>query len=393
MIMQYRTGKHGERISLLGYGCMRFTRKGGAIDIDKAVREVEEAVRSGVNYFDTAYVYPGNEAAVGEILRRLGCRDQVYLATKLPQYLVRSRRGIDRYFDEELRRLGTDHIDFYLMHMLPDKNAWDKLIRYGIEDWIAEKKASGQIRNVGFSFHGDTAAFLEVLGAYDWDFCQIQYNYMDETAQAGRRGLETAAARGIPVVIMEPLRGGRLVFGLTDRAKQLLAREGRGRSAAEWGLRWLWDQPGVTCVLSGMNSLEMVRENCRIASEARAGEFTPEDFALIARLKQEVAGASKVDCTGCGYCLPCPQGVNIPGVFRCYNEIGIDGKKRARREYLQTTAMRRPSAGASRCVGCGRCEQHCPQRISIRQELKNAAGELETPAYKIVEQAYKLLKL
>jgi Predicted oxidoreductases of the aldo/keto reductase family len=391
--MQYREGRHGEQISVLGYGCMRFTRKGGGIDLDKAEREVMAAVGAGVNYLDTAYIYPGSEQAVGEILRRNGCRDRVYLATKLPQYLVRSAAGAERYFQEELRRLGTDHVDFYLMHMLSDLSAWEKLRGFGIEQWIQEKKDSGQIRNIGFSFHGDTASFLSVLDAYDWDFCQIQYNYMDETTQAGRRGLETAAARGIPVVIMEPLRGGRLASGLTGRAREFLAQEGRERSAAEWGLRWLWDQPGVTCVLSGMNSMEMVRENCRIASEARAGEFTPEDFTLIAKLKEEIGGALRVGCTGCGYCQPCPRGVNIPGIFRCCNEIGIDGRKRARHEYLQTTAMRRPSTGASRCVGCGKCEQRCPQHLAIRQELKNAARELETPACKLVEHAYAWLKL
>ena len=391
--MQYRTGRHGEQISVLGYGCMRFTRRGGGIDLPKAEREVLSAIDAGVNYLDTAYVYPGSEAAVGEILRRGGCRDRVHLAAKLPQYLVRSRRGIDSFFDEERRRLGTDHLDFYLMHMLSSRSAWEKLCRLGIEDWIREKKDSGQIRNIGFSFHGGTESFLEVLGAYDWDFCQIQYNYMDENSQAGRRGLEAAAARSVPVVIMEPLRGGRLATGLTPAARELLAREGQGRSAAEWSLRWLWDQPGVTCVLSGMNSPEMVAENCRAAGEARPGCLTPEDFALIARLREEIAGAVRVGCTGCGYCQPCPQGVNIPGVFRCCNEIPLDGLKRARREYLQTNAMRRPSTGASRCVGCGLCETRCPQHLDIRQELRAAARELETPAYRLTAAAYRLLRL
>ena len=391
--MQYRTGKHGERISLLGYGCMRFTRSGGGIDLDKAEREVMEAVHSGVNYLDTAYIYPGSEAAVGEILRRNRCRDRVYLATKLPQYLVRSRKAMDRYFDEERKRLGTDSVDFYLMHMLSDVSAWEKLRSYGAEEWIAEKKAAGQIRNIGFSFHGGTEAFLKVLNAYDWDFCQIQYNYMDETTQAGRRGLEAAAAAGIPVIIMEPLRGGRLAGRLPQGAQALLEREGRGRSAAEWGLRWLWDQPGVTCVLSGMNSLEMVRENCRIASEVRAGEFTGADRALIAGLKREISGVQKVGCTGCGYCQPCPRGVDIPGVFRCWNETGVDGKGKARREYMQTTAMRGPSSGGRHRIGCGKCEQHCPQHLPVRQALKQAAAELETPAYRAVELAYRLLKI
>ncbi|SMC34608.1 aldo/keto reductase [Papillibacter cinnamivorans] len=391
--MQYRPAKNGEPLSVLGYGCMRFTRKGSGIDLEKAEEEVMEAIRLGVNYFDTAYVYPGNEAALGGILQRNGCRGRVNIATKLPHYLVRSNRGMDRYFDEELRRLQTDHVDFYLMHMLTDIGSWEKLRGYGIEEWIRGKKQSGEIRNIGFSFHGNTASFLEVLGAYDWDFCQIQYNYMDETSQAGRRGLEAAAKKGIPVIVMEPLRGGRLAAGLPGSALKILEESGRGRSAAEWGLRWLWDQPGVTCVLSGMNSLEMVRENCAVASDVRAGEFSDGDFRLIARLKEEISGAVRVGCTGCGYCQPCPQGVDIPGVFRCWNEIPVDGLKRARKEYMMTTAMRRTPSGASRCIGCGKCETHCPQAIPIRAELKKAARDMETPAYQIVGRIYRLLKI
>ena len=178
-----------------------------------------------------------------------------------------------------------------------------------------------------------------------------------------------------------------------SQARELLAAEGRGRSAAEWGLRWLWNQPGVTCVLSGMNSLEMVRENCRIADLARPGEITEADFALIARLKEAIAQSQRVGCTGCGYCQPCPHGVDIPGVFRCWNEIGVDGAKRARREYLQTTAMRSPSTGAGQCVGCGKCEQHCPQAIPIRQALQEARHDLETPLYHLTAAAYRLLKI
>ncbi len=391
--MQYRTGLHGESISVLGFGCMRFTRRGGGIDLKKAEREVMAALDAGVNYFDTAYIYPGSEAALGEIFRRNHCRDRLFIAAKLPQYLLRSAKGIDRYFDEERRRLQTDSIDFYLMHMLSDLSAWEKLRSFGIEEWIRQKKASGEIRNVGFSFHGDTASFLQVLDAYPWDFCQIQYNYMDEHSQAGRRGLEAAAAKGIPVIIMEPLRGGQLAVRLPAPAQELLQREGQGRSAAEWGLRWLWDQSGVTCVLSGMNSLAMVEENCRAADQAYAGCLSPADRALIDRLRTLLSASMRIGCTGCGYCQPCPRGVNIPGVFRCWNEIPLDGRGKARREYMQTTAMRRPAAGASLCVGCGACEQHCPQGLAIRQGLKAASRELETPLYRIVEQGYRLLKI
>ena len=272
--MQYRNDRYGQPISLLGYGCMRFTKKGNSIDIDKAEREVMAAIRGGVNYLDTAYIYPGSEAAVGEILRRNGCREQVYIATKLPQYYIKSNGAIDRYFEEQLKRLGTDYIDYYLMHMLTDVTAWNKLKELGIEEWIAKKKREGSIRNLGFSFHGNTEMFLQILDAYDWDFCQIQYNYMDEHTQAGREGLRAAAARGIPVIIMEPLRGGKLVDLLPETAKKQIAGYLKKRTPAEWAFRWLWEQPEVTCVLSGMNSLDMVEENMRIADEVQEGEFS-----------------------------------------------------------------------------------------------------------------------
>ncbi|MGX8707407.1 MAG: aldo/keto reductase, partial [Bacteroidales bacterium] len=205
--MQYRKDKYGKPLSVLGYGCMRFTRKGGGIDIDKAEKELMAAYRSGVNYYDTAYLYPGSEAALGEILERNGIRDKVCIATKLPQYLVQRSAAFDRYFDEECRRLRTGYIDYYLMHQFTDFAQWEKLKALGILEWIAAKKQSGAIRNIGFSYHGNTGPFLKILEDYDWDFCQIQYNYLDETTQAGVEGLRAAAAKGIPVVIMEPLRG------------------------------------------------------------------------------------------------------------------------------------------------------------------------------------------
>ena len=227
--MQYRNDKTGKPLSMLGFGCMRFPQKGRSIDMEETEREILQAFHAGVNYYDTAYVYPGSEAALGEILERTGIRDRISIATKLPQYLVGSRAAVDKYFNEELSRLRTDHIDYYLMHMITDLFQWERLLKIGITDWIAEKKASGQIRNIGFSFHGNTDMFLKVLNAYDWDFCQIQYNYLDENSQAGRRGLEAAHAKGVPVIIMEPLRGGKLVR-LPRPAEEILGEEGREES-------------------------------------------------------------------------------------------------------------------------------------------------------------------
>ncbi len=382
--MLYRKDRHGEALSILGYGCMRFSRKGGGIDIDKTEQELLAAFRAGVNYFDTAYIYPGSEAALGEILERNGIRDRVNIATKLPQYLVKNQASLDKYFAEELARLRTDHVEYYLLHHLTDIVQWERLKGLGIEDWIAEKKASGAIRNIGFSYHGNTENFLKILDGCDWDFCQIQYNYMDETTQAGVDGLKAAAARSIPVIIMEPLRGGKLVNKLPDAARQLMADHPRGWSAAEWGLRWLWDQPEVTVVLSGMNSPEMVEENVRAASDAAAGVFTADDRAFLQRILGIIKEKEKVGCTGCRYCMPCPKGIDIPGIFSSYNEMSIYSKKSGRRQYFHTVGLAAEPSFVSQCVRCGKCEQHCPQGLPIREKLQEAEKALLPPPMKAV---------
>ena len=228
--MQYRKDRNGRDLSVLGYGCMRFTKKGSSLDLEKAEKEIMAAFRAGVNYYDTAYIYPGSEVLLGTVLERNGIRDKVYIATKLPQYMVNSLSGAEKTFREELSRLRTGYIDYYLMHMLTDVAQWERLKKIGILDWIREKKESGAIRNIGFSFHGNTENFLKILQDYDWDFCQIQYNYLDENTQAGVSGLKAAAARGIPVIIMEPLRGGKLVSLLPAQAKKpWLKMSGAGR--------------------------------------------------------------------------------------------------------------------------------------------------------------------
>ena len=233
--MLYRKDRKGNEISQLGFGCMRFTKKGNAFDFDKAEKEVMQAVRAGVNYFDTAYIYTGSEELMGKIFKKNGVREQIHIATKLPQYMLRSIDAVERTFREELKRLQTDYIDYYLMHMFTDIHEWENLRHIGIEDWIAGHLADGSIRNIGFSYHGDQDMFLKILDAYDWDFCQIQYNYLDEHSQAGRRGLEAAYKKGIPVIIMEPLRGGKLVNMLPKEAHEAIAKSDRGYTAAEWG--------------------------------------------------------------------------------------------------------------------------------------------------------------
>ena len=389
--MKYRLDRYGRKISQLGYGCMRFSKKGNDIDYEKAEKEVLLAIENGINYFDTAYIYSGSEECLGRILDENKCRDKIYIATKLPQYIVRSAATIDKIFNKELSRLRTEYIDYYLMHMFTDYAEWEHLKALGIEGWIKRQKEEGRIRNIGFSYHGDTEMFLKILDAYDWDFCQIQYNYLDEHTQAGKRGLQAAASKGIPVIIMEPLRGGKLV-NLPDKAKEKLASSSKGYTPAELGLRWLWNQPEVTCVLSGMNSKDMVNENISIASDAQPRHLTEEDMEIVEQIKQIIREREKVGCTGCRYCMPCPKGVDIPGNFYYYNLMYMEKKSSARFEFAQNMGLRKEPGFASQCIGCGKCEKHCPQHINIREKLKEADRDLRPLRYKIgINAARKIM--
>lgn len=374
--MLYRTDKKGEKLSQLGYGCMRFSKKGASIDLEKTEKEIMYAYENGVNYFDTAYIYPGSEEALGKILEKNGIREKVRIATKLPQYIMKTPEAIEKTFNEELKRLRTDYIDYYLMHMFTDVAQWENIKKLGIEDFIERHKADGSIKNIGFSFHGNSEMFIKILHAYDWDFCQIQYNYLDENSQAGRLGLEEAEKLGVPVIIMEPLRGGKLVNQLPKSAIKVMEESERNWSKPEWSFRWLWNQKGVTVILSGMNSLDMVKENIAIASTAEADSFTEEDFETIDKVKKAIRENEKVGCTGCRYCMPCPKGVDIPGTFFHYNQTAIDGKASARSSYWQTMGLRKDPGFATQCVKCGLCESHCPQHIDIRNKLVEADKEL-----------------
>ena len=391
--MEYRLDKYGNSVSILGFGCMRWQRSGGGIDLAEAEREVLAAIDGGVNYFDTAYIYPGSESALGEILEKNGLRDKVYIATKLPHYLIRSAEGMEKLFQEQLSRLRTDHIDYYLMHMLSDVDTWGRMKALGIAAWLEEKKRLGQIGQVGFSYHGNSEMFCQLVDDYAWDFCQIQYNYMDENAQAGRRGLHHAAKKGLPVVIMEPLRGGKLVNNLPQEALDIFAAHNPRFAPVQWALKWLWDQPEVTCVLSGMNTVEMVEDNLATAAASYPGQLTADDQAMLKQVVASINANMKVGCTGCGYCMPCPKHVDIPGTFADYNRKYSEGRSSAFREHMMTTLMRKTHTSASNCVGCGKCEQHCPQHIAIRQELKNAKKELEGPLYRIIAFAVRKLKI
>ena len=378
--MQYRNDpRSGDQLSALGFGCMRLPRTAGRIDLDKTEALLRQAVEAGVNYFDTAYVYPGSEEAVGTVLARTGLREKIKLATKLPHKRCQKPEDFERIFTEELHRLQTDHIDFYLIHNIPTLERWERVVALGIKDWIAQKKASGQIRRIGFSFHGTLGDFETVLDAYDWDFCQIQYNYSDENYQAGVAGLRKAYAKGMPVIIMEPLLGGKLATNLPHKARELQVAARPDWSAARWGFSWLWDQPEVTVVLSGMNALDQLADNLATAEVATPGMLNERDKQTIEAVREAFREAYKVPCTGCNYCMPCPHGVSIPGCFAGYNASYANGRIEGFKTYYMSTTVDEAGkrSSASACQQCGVCETKCPQHIAIPTELKRVRKYME----------------
>ncbi|MDR1299157.1 MAG: aldo/keto reductase [Oscillospiraceae bacterium] len=380
--MQYRIDtKSGNELSALGFGCMRFPRAiTGQIDMGKTEKLLRSAIERGVNYFDTAYLYPGSEEALGEIVYKSGSRGKVFLATKLPHGRCKSPGDIDALFKTQLSRLKTDYIDYYLIHNMSDAAQWRRLCGLGIEAWIAEKKASGHIRRIGFSFHGSQSQFTQLLDVYDWDMCQIQYNYMNENYQAGRAGLVAANAKGMPVVIMEPLLGGKLANGLPAKAEKAFRDADGGAAApAAWALRWLWNQPEVTVVLSGMNGMEQLNGNAETASAARPGMLTQRESDAFGPAVEAFREAYKIPCTGCNYCMPCPQGVNIPGCFAAYNTSYAMGRIAGVQQYITSTGRNNPDKDYSgrKCAKCGACEKKCPQRIPIMNSLGTVTKRME----------------
>ena len=375
--MQYRTDPKSENsLSVLGFGCMRFPRGINVkIDRDKTEAMLLSAIENGVNYFDTAYVYAGSEEIVGDILYKNAVRDKIYLATKLPHTQCKSYEDFDRFFAIQQQRLHTDWFDYYLIHNLSSTTGWERLVELGIERWIEEKKASGQIRQIGFSFHGSQDTFLSLLDLYDWDFCQIQYNYLNENYQAGRKGLVRAHEKGMPVIVMEPLLGGKLASGLPKKAVKLFQG---GGSPAEWGLRWLWDQPEVTVVLSGMSSDEQLADNLQAAEKASV-PLSEQEKKTIASVISIVNESFKIPCTGCNYCMPCPQGINIPGCFASYNASSAMGFITGISQYMNNIGALDPEKNLSprKCVNCGACKEKCPQHIDIPKELERVARKFE----------------
>lgn len=382
--MNYRINpKNNDHLSALGFGCMRFSK-----DEKEVEEQIVSAIENGVNYFDTAYLYPNSEAVLGRILAK-GYRDRVKVATKMPPHTIKKYEDFDKVFNIELERLQTNYIDYYLIHMLTDVSTWNRLKKLGVEQWIAEKKQNGQIINIGFSYHGGRDEFVRLVDAYDWEFCLLQYNYLDEHHQAGVSGIKYAAEKGLPVMVMEPLRGGKLVTNLPKEVQNLWEHAPVKRSPAEWAFRWLWNQPEITVVLSGMNSMEMLQENIRVASETKVNAFTDADFELFRKVRQILNETIKVPCTACNYCMPCPKGVDIPTCFSCYNGMEMEGRFASVGKYVMQTSLKGKPTNASLCVKCGKCESHCPQHIKISEEMTKVSKSLEGFYYKPLRFAAK----
>jgi len=382
--MKYRTfGKTGLQISALGFGCMRLPVMGkdkSQIDEKRAIEMVHLAIDKGVNYFDTAYPYHAKDFSTGgssepflaKALKKAD-RENILIATKLPSWLVESRTDMDRYLDEQLERLDAAYIDFYLLHALK-RSLWEKMVRLGVLEFLDSAIKSGRIRYAGFSFHDDITLFKEVVDAYNWTLCQIQYNYFDEDYQAGREGMEYAAERNIAVIVMEPLRGGLLVKDLPAETRQIFQETASERSAVEWAFRWLWNQPGVSTILSGMSQLDQMKENLDLAENVSEAPWSEDDEDAVRKAKRIINDLQRVNCTTCGYCMPCPEGVNIPFNLGLSNDHHIFHDQNAGFRYRMVLGE---SERASNCVQCGECLDKCPQQIPIPEELEHLVDLFE----------------
>ena len=391
--MQYRKMPKGtDELSALGFGCMRLPGKGGdsmisSVDMAAAKELVVHAIENGVNYLDTAWPYHrgDSERFLGEHIVP-EYRDRIYIATKLPSFSVNTRERMDEIFEKQRERLRVDVIDYYLMHSLNGR-LWDKMVGLGAKDFLDGLRASGKVRHVGFSFHGDADEFIRIVDDYDWEFVQVQMNILDENFQAGLAGIRYAAEKELGVIVMEPLRGGSLVRSMPKSVREVYDKAPVKKTPAEWAFSWLYDMPEVTVVLSGMHEKGDVDENLRIADKAVANGFGPQEKAVVGAAKDAFLDAMEIACTGCAYCMPCPQGINIPGNLKDLNDYHMFGRLGAKMMHWQYIGMRADKDGpkwAGSCIQCGKCEKKCPQNLKIMDALAQTAKRLEGPFGKVI---------
>lgn len=376
--------KNGDKLSILGYGTMRFPAKNGRIIEQKAIAQLRGAIDRGLNYIDTAYPYHAgaSEVLIGKALKD-GYREKVKIATKLPPWSVKKAEDMEMILNDQLNKLQVDCIDYYLLHALNDVN-WKRLLEFGVFDFLEEQKKKGKIINIGFSFHGDKDTFKEIIDAYDWVFCMIQYNFLDENYQAGRGGLEYAYDKDIAVMVMEPLRGGTLANGIPEKIQAKYDKAQIKRSPAEWTLRWIWNHKEVTLLLSGMTEDAHIDENLKIASEVEKDSMAKGELKTIDEVKKMYEDMKKVPCTSCRYCIPCPFGVDIPRCFELFNAKNTMRVSKAKKFYwFQLGGITSKKAYASLCRDCGVCVPKCPQNIDIPKELFMVSKEMEGFTMKI----------
>ena len=382
--MIYRTvPKNGDKLSILGFGAMRLPlNEDQTVNEEAAIAQMRKAIDAGVNYLDTAWPYHGgnSEVILGKALKD-GYREKVKIADKLPVWLCNNREDMDNILNRQLEKLGVETIDYYLLHAL-EGESWDRIESLGVISFLEDAKAAGKIASIGFSFHGTNEDFNRIVDGYDWTFCQIQYNFLDTQNQAGTAGLKYAAAKNMAVIIMEPLRGGNLsrpeappqVQAMWDTAETK-------RSPVEWALRWVWNAPEVTVVLSGMNLDEHIEQNLAIASQAEANSLTESELTLVEQVADKYRQLMPVECTGCQYCMPCPAGVNIPGCFEHYNTGKMFEEPQPMTQFRYAVFngfISGKETQGSLCVECGDCLDHCPQHIQIPDRLKEVVDYCET---------------
>ena len=375
-----KLGRISDKVSRFGMGCMRFPQTRDeqgkeVIDEEEATRMIRHAIDEGVNYFDTAYAYPGSEEVLGRALKG-GYREKVMIATKCPMYEIRDYSDYQRVFNESLRRLDTGYVDVYLFHCL-DRQVWEKVKSTNGLAFMEEMKKQGKIRAIGFSFHAEHELFREIIDAYPWDICLMQLNILDRDHQAGVRGLEYAGQKGIPVVIMEPLKGGLLGGEPPQEVINLLDSYHEKRSLVEWSFRWLYNRKEIKVVLSGVSSMDQLKDNIRIFSEAETDVLSPSDEELLIKVKDIYGRKVRVGCTGCGYCMPCPRNVNIPEIFKVYNDSALSPWTEFGRVFYDLVAVSN-GRDASKCINCRLCEKRCPQGIPIASRLREAHNAMKS---------------